>query len=220
MRNEPKPEAPKPTINIRFKTLGQRNAWRVIDQSRVTFLTGKAGTAKTFLAVAYALKATLEWENQKSIIVIRPAVEAGEDIGALPGDLDEKMRPFLAPVFRTLDKICGTDANLKQQVNKILEILSVGYTRGVTFEDSIVILDEAQNLDRKQMRMILTRLGPNSKLILCGDTKQSDIEDRSVLLKTAMIQSQHDGVGWYKFGPEDQVRDPLVNLLDDSMEYV
>lgn len=213
-------EPPNLNFSIQFKTQGQRNAWNVIHQNRVTFLTGKAGTAKSHLAVAYALKSTIEWENHSKIFVIRPAIETGERNGALPGSLEEKMRPFLMPVFSILDKICHGNPALKAHANKILEILAVGYIRGVTFEDSIVIMDEAQNLTKSQMRMFLTRLGPNSKLILCGDTQQSDIDDRSVLLRTADVQSQHAGVGWYRFGPEDQVRDPLVNLLDDSMEDV
>lgn len=207
-------------INITFKTQGQRNAWNLIHSNRVIFLTGPAGTAKTFLSVAYALKSTIEWSKHKQVCIIRPAVEAGERNGALPGSIQDKMRPFLTPVLTILDKICGGDPSIKAQANKILQILSVGYIRGTTFEDSVVILDEAQNLTKSQMRLFLTRLGPNSKLILCGDTRQSDIGDQSVLLKTARLQQQHAGVGWYRFGKEDQVRDPLVNLLDESMELV
>lgn len=177
--------------------------------------SGPAGTGKTFLACACALRA-MELGMAERIIVTRPIVEAGEKLGFLPGDIEEKVDPYLRPIYDSFHSMLGTDRFNAMKHNNMLEIVPLAYMRGRTLEKAFIILDEAQNTLPAQMKMFLTRMGINSKMIVNGDLTQIDlpVKSQSGLLQAEKILANVPGVAFVKFGPEDIVRHPLVqNIL-------
>ena len=173
-----------------------------------------AGTGKTFLAVAYAL-AELQARRINKIILSRPVVEAGEKLGFLPGDLYEKVHPYLRPLYDAFYTIVGPDRLRLLREDEIVEICPLAYMRGRTLDESLIILDEAQNTTPEQMKMFLTRMGQKSKMIINGDMTQIDLENkkRSGLLKIDSILSGVEGIQFVRFGGEDIVRHPLVQKI-------
>ena len=196
---------------IRVKTLGQKLYVDSVKNHDITFGVGPAGTGKTFLAVTLAVTA-LKRGQVKRIILTRPAVEAGESLGFLPGDLKEKVDPYLRPVYDALYQILGKDQTTRMMEREIIEIAPLAYMRGRTLEDAFVILDEAQNTTIMQMKMFLTRLGFNSKMIVNGDTSQIDLP-RNV--KSGLIDAEQKlkaipQIDFVHFSAKDVVRHPVV----------
>ena len=204
---------------IRVKTLGQKLYVDSVKQHDVTFGIGPAGTGKTFLAVTLAVTA-LKRGQVKRIILTRPAVEAGESLGFLPGDLKEKVDPYLRPVYDALYQILGKDQTTRLMEREIIEIAPLAYMRGRTLDDAFVILDEAQNTTIMQMKMFLTRLGFNSKMIVNGDISQIDLPHN---VKSGLIDAQEKlknihQIDFVHFSAKDVVRHPVVAQIIRAYE--
>ena len=205
--------------NIVAKTPTQKEYWRQVQKNDIVFSIGPAGTGKTFLAVAMAL-AALKNNEVSRVVLSRPAVEAGESLGFLPGDLNEKVVPYLRPLLDALGDML-LPKKLKSMTEKgIIEIVPLAYMRGRTLNDSFIILDEAQNATSTQMKMFLTRLGKNSKAIVTGDITQTDLP-RSTMSGLVHIQSilqGIEGIGFVYFDKSDVVRHRLVAAIIDAYE--
>ena len=196
---------------IRVKTIGQSHYIRAMRKSDLVFGIGPAGTGKTYLAVVMAVTA-LKNGKVKRIILTRPAVEAGESLGFLPGDLKEKVDPYLRPLYDALHDILGAEHTLRLIDRGTIEIAPLAYMRGRTLDDAFVILDEAQNTTHAQMKMFLTRLGFNSKMVITGDKTQVDLPKgaKSGLIVAEEILENVKGITFIQFEESDVVRHPLV----------
>ncbi|KRL60655.1 PhoH family protein [Lactobacillus iners DSM 13335] len=204
---------------IRVKNMGQKRYIDAIRQYDVVFGMGPAGTGKTFLAVVMAISAFKKGEVSR-IIVTRPAVEAGESLGFLPGDLKEKVDPYLRPIYDSLFTILGVETTSRLMDRGLIEVAPLAYMRGRTLDDAFVILDEAQNTTHAQMKMFLTRLGFNSKMVVNGDQTQIDLPGRarSGLLESEKILANVDQVKFIKFSFNDVVRHPVVAKIVKAYE--
>jgi len=196
------------------KGLNQGRYVREIRDNDIVFGIGPAGTGKTYLAVAMAVSALKE-KRVKRIILTRPAIEAGEKLGFLPGDIAEKVNPYLRPLYDALFDLMEGDKVHKLMESGIIEIAPIAFMRGRTLNDSFIILDEAQNTTPEQMKMFLTRLGFNSKTVITGDVTQIDLEPsrRSGLVDAALILKGIEGLGFVHFTDKDVVRHPLVQQI-------
>ncbi|MCC5895846.1 MAG: PhoH family protein [Alkalibacterium sp.] len=196
---------------IRVKNVGQRNYVEAIKKNDIVFGVGPAGTGKTFVAVAMAV-ASMRRGEIKRIILTRPAVEAGESLGFLPGDLKEKVDPYLRPLYDALYTIFGTEHTNRLIERETIEIAPLAYMRGRTLDDAFIILDEAQNTTVQQMKMFLTRLGFGSKMVINGDITQVDLPKRTTsgLIHAERVLTEVKGIAHIKFEAEDVVRHPLV----------
>ncbi|MGD6895250.1 PhoH family protein [Bacillus infantis] len=205
--------------SIRVKTLGQRQYINSIKTNDLVFGIGPAGTGKTYLAVVMAVNA-LKNGNVKRIILTRPAVEAGESLGFLPGDLKEKVDPYLRPLYDALHDILGAEHTQRLIERGTIEIAPLAYMRGRTLDDAFVILDEAQNTTQAQMKMFLTRLGFGSKMVITGDRTQVDLPKgvRSGLIASEDILSAVKGISFSYLEQSDVVRHPLVALIISAYE--
>lgn len=199
---------------IRSKTVGQRKYVNFIKKKTITFGVGPAGTGKTYLAVAMAVN-SFKAKQVEKIILTRPAVEAGEKLGFLPGDLQEKVNPYLRPLYDALQEMLGIDSYSKMMEKGVIEIAPLAYMRGRTLNNAFIILDEAQNTTKEQIKMFLTRLGENSKMVITGDLTQIDLPDGKVsgLKHATRILQGIDEIGIMRFGEKDVVRHPLVQLI-------
>ena len=200
--------------NIKVKNLNQLKYLETIENSTITFGIGPAGTGKTFLAVASAVK-MYSSDQIKKIVLTRPAVEAGERLGYLPGDLSQKIDPYLVPLFDSLEYFFGNET-LQYLIDKRnIEIVPLAYMRGRTLNDACIILDEAQNAKVSQIKMFLTRLGENSKMIITGDESQIDLinKDFSGLKKTRKSISNIDEISVVEFQNTDIVRNKIVSKI-------
>lgn len=204
---------------IKPKTLGQKRYVDSIRKNLVTFGIGPAGTGKTYLAVALAAFYLKNREVER-IILTRPAVEAGEKLGFLPGDLQEKIDPYLRPLYDALADMFGYDQFQKMIDRNIIEVAPLAYMRGRTLEESFIILDEAQNTTREQMKMFLTRMGNHSRVVVNGDATQIDLIDRrmSGLTEAEKILKDVRGVGMVYFSDEDVVRHDMVGRIIRAYE--
>lgn len=205
--------------SIKAKTPNQIEYLKIMKDNDICFAVGPAGTGKTFLAVAFALSA-LKKGIVERIVLARPAVEAGESLGFLPGDFKEKIDPYLRPLLDALQDMLPGD-QLRNYLEKgIIEIVPLAYMRGRTLNNSYVILDEAQNSTALQMKMFLTRLGPNSKAIITGDITQIDLPSHVVsgLIEAKAILKNVDGVGFVNFSKKDVVRHKLVKDIINAYE--
>ncbi|MBO4866539.1 MAG: PhoH family protein [Ruminococcus sp.] len=196
---------------IKPKTLGQKRYVDFIRKNTIVLGIGPAGTGKTYLAVAMAVKAFKAHEVEK-IILTRPAVEAGEKLGFLPGDLQNKVDPYLRPLYDALFEMLGPESFARQQERGCIEVAPLAYMRGRTLDNAFIILDEAQNTTNEQMKMFLTRLGFNSKIVITGDITQIDLPDNR---KSGLIQAMHvlkdvDDIKINRFSDKDVVRHKLV----------
>lgn len=204
---------------IKCKTVGQKKYVDLMKKKTITFGVGPAGTGKTYLAVAIAVN---EFKAKKvdKIILTRPAVEAGEKLGFLPGDLQEKVNPYLRPLYDALQEMFGNETFSKMLERGTIEIAPLAYMRGRTLSNAYVILDEAQNTTKEQIKMFLTRLGENSKMVITGDLTQVDLPKglTSGLKHAIKILKDIDDIGIIKLSERDVVRHPLVQKIVKAYE--
>lgn len=204
---------------IKARTLGQKRYVQAILRDDVVFGIGPAGTGKTYLAVAMAVRALRNKEVER-IILVRPAVEAGEKLGFLPGDFIEKVNPYLRPLYDGLFDILGVDVTQRYLEKNIIEIAPLAYMRGRTLNSAFIILDEAQNTTPQQMKMFLTRLGFGSQTVITGDVTQVDLprDEYSGLIEIQKILGNIKGISFEYLGKEDVVRHPLVQKIINAYE--
>ena len=205
--------------NIYIRSKGQKKLYEAFENHDITIVKGPAGTGKTFLAVVYAAN-LLRKGLIKKIIVTRPVVEAGESLGFLPGDLKEKVDPYLRPIYDSLETIFGVETVSKMIEKGVIEISPLAYMRGRTLNDAVVILDEAQNTTSVQMKMFLTRLGYNAKMIITGDITQIDLPSskKSGLVSAIEVVKGIDEIALIEMHNEDIVRHPIVQKIIDAYE--
>ena len=201
------------------RTKGQKDYYNIVKRNDVTFSIGPAGTGKTFMAVAFAVSALTSKEVDR-IVLCRPAVEAGENLGFLPGDLKEKVDPYLAPFYDSLGEMISISKYKPLISDKVIEIIPLAFMRGRTLNNAFMILDEAQNATKTQMKMFLTRLGNNSKAIITGDTTQIDLPNnvKSGLVEVVDLLKNIDGIGFAHLTSKDVVRHKLVREIIDAYE--
>jgi len=199
---------------VRARTSNQKLLVNACDKNDIVFAIGPAGTGKTYTAVALAVRA-LKNKQVKKIILTRPAVEAGESLGFLPGDLKEKIDPYLRPLYDALDDMIPADKLGYYMSTRIIEIAPLAYMRGRTLDNAFIILDEAQNANDLQIKMFLTRIGPNAKAIITGDPTQIDLpkNQHSGLFKATRILKNIDGIAHIELDEEDVVRHKLVKSI-------
>ncbi len=200
--------------SVQARTSGQRNYLKSVMENDIVFAIGPAGTGKTYQAVAMSV-AALKNRSVDRIIITRPAVEAGEHLGFLPGDLKDKVDPYLTPLYDALNDMIQKEKLKKYLNKKIIEIAPLAYMRGRTLHNSFIILDEAQNVTPMQMKMFLTRLGVTSKAIITGDITQIDLPDnnKSGLIEAANVLKKIDGISFVYFDEKDVVRHRLVKNI-------
>ncbi|MDR1320784.1 MAG: PhoH family protein [Gracilibacteraceae bacterium] len=204
---------------IKAKTIGQDRYIKSIDHESIVFGIGPAGTGKTYLAVVMAVKA-LKNKEVNRIVLTRPAVEAGEKLGFLPGDLQEKVNPYLRPLYDALFDLLGPETTARYLEKGAIEIAPLAYMRGRTLDDSFVILDEAQNTSPEQMKMFLTRLGYGSKAVVTGDITQTDLPrgQYSGLVEVQRVLTGIADISFHYFTARDVVRNPLVQSIINAYE--
>jgi len=201
-------------IRIAPKTANQKKLVASVNENDLVFAIGPAGTGKTYISVAMAVRA-LKNKEVKKIIITRPAVEAGENLGFLPGDLKEKIDPYLRPIYDALQDMIPAEKLRYYQENGIIEIAPLAYMRGRTLNDAYVLLDEAQNTTPMQIKMFLTRMGPQSKVIITGDQSQIDLprKQTSGLIETMRVLKNVKGIGFVTLDDRDVVRHKLVKAI-------
>ena len=205
-------------FHIEFKNDAQSLAWAAFQQHDVLFLVGPAGTGKSFLACAFACQQVLHKEKRK-IVLTRPIVESGESLGFLPGEFEEKVHPYMMPMYDCIDKLAGPpDTGWRDKIDQAMEIAPIAYMRGRTFDDSVCIFDEAQNSTMMQLKLFLTRFGENSKIIITGDPTQSDLVGEVALTNVMHRLSGVPGVGVVQFKANSIVRHPLVSKIIEKLE--
>jgi phosphate starvation-inducible protein PhoH and related proteins len=199
---------------VRARTANQKKMVTACDKNDIVFAIGPAGTGKTYTAVALAVRA-LKNKLVKKIILTRPAVEAGESLGFLPGDLKEKIDPYLRPLYDALDDMIPADKLGYYMTTRTIEVAPLAYMRGRTLDNAFIILDEAQNTNDLQIKMFLTRIGPNAKAIITGDPTQIDLppKQQSGLFKASKILRNIDGIAHIELDEEDVVRHKLVKAI-------
>ncbi len=199
---------------VRARTENQQKMVELSEENDILFALGPAGTGKTYTAVALAVRA-LKNKSVKKIILTRPAVEAGESLGFLPGDLKEKIDPYLRPLYDALDDMIPADKLAYYMQNRVIEVAPLAYMRGRTLDNAFMILDEAQNSTTLQLKMFLTRIGPSAQCIITGDMSQIDLpkNQQSGLKKTLMILEGIKGIGMIHLTSEDVVRHRLVKEI-------
>jgi phosphate starvation-inducible PhoH-like protein len=204
---------------VRARTANQQKMVSLAEKNDVVFAIGPAGTGKTYTAVALAVRA-LKNKAVRKIILTRPAVEAGESLGFLPGDLKEKIDPYLRPLYDALDDMIPADKLSYFMTNRVIEIAPLAYMRGRTLDNSFIILDEAQNATDLQLKMFLTRIGASAKAIITGDLTQIDLpkNQKSGLEKATRILRNIDGIGYLQLDEEDVVRHRLVKAIIRAYE--
>ena len=204
---------------VKAKTVGQKNYVEAIKNNTVTLGIGPAGTGKTFLAVAMAVNA-LRLKQVNRIILTRPAVEAGERLGFLPGDLQSKIDPYLRPLYDSLHELLGAEGFTRNLERGVIEIAPLAYMRGRTLDDAFIILDEAQNTTPEQMKMFLTRLGFGSKIVVTGDITQIDLPGgvKSGLEQASAILENIDGICVFRLSDKDIVRHALVQKIINAYD--
>lgn len=204
-------------FHIEFKNEVQGLAWAAFKQHDVLFLVGPAGTGKTHLSCAFAIEQILNGEKKK-IYLTRPIVEAGESLGFLPGTQDEKTYPYMLPMYDCIDSLVGPVGPWKEKVEHATRVMPIAYMRGITMNDAVCILDEAQNASYTQIKMFLSRFGENSKVIITGDPTQSDLPGEVALIKIMHKLHGMSGIGVLQFKKAQIIRHPLVSKILEKLE--
>ncbi|SDK61878.1 phosphate starvation-inducible protein PhoH [Catalinimonas alkaloidigena] len=206
-------------VIIKPKTVNQQKLVEAVRRHDLVFAVGPAGTGKTYISVAMAVRA-LKNKEVKKIIITRPAVEAGENLGFLPGDMKEKIDPYLRPIYDALDDMVPAEKLKYYQENRVIEIAPLAYMRGRTLHNAFILLDEAQNTTPMQIKMFLTRMGPNSKAIITGDASQVDLprQQKSGLLEALHILKDVKGISFVHLDGEDVVRHRLVKRIIEAYD--
>lgn len=204
-------------FHIEFKNEAQGLAWAAFKQHDVLFLVGPAGSGKTFMSCAFAIEQILNKEK-KRIILTRPVVESGESLGYLPGEFEEKMHPYMMPMYDCIDKLVGREGPWREKVIQSLEIAPLAYMRGRSFSDAICIFDEAQNASYLQLKLFLSRFEENSKVIITGDPTQSDLAGEVALTNIMHRLHAISGIGVVQFKPQHIVRHPLIAKILERLE--
>jgi phosphate starvation-inducible PhoH-like protein len=205
-------------FHLEFKNQAQKMAWGAFDQHDVLFLLGPAGTGKTHLACAFAISEILA-KKKKRIILTRPIVEAGESLGYLPGTFDEKVNPYMLPMYDCINKCVGLEGPQRDIINRAIEVAPIAYMRGRTFDDAVCIFDESQNATKSQLKLFMTRFGENSKIIITGDPTQSDIgQGHTALVDIVKKLEDVPGIGVLQFKASSIVRHPLIASIIEKFE--
>lgn len=201
----------------KFLSNGQKEYYNILVNNEITVCTGPAGVGKSYIAMKAAVSLLMDENNSyEKIIIVRPAVEAEEKLGSLPGNLEEKLDPYIFPSYYLLNKIIGKEAREKLKENDVIEVFALAYMRGMNIDNSILIFEEAQNSTPSQMKLLLTRIGFNSKFFISGDIEQTDrYKDKTQSgLYDAVNRFNHmDGVGTYAFQTKDVIRNPLISKI-------
>jgi phosphate starvation-inducible PhoH-like protein len=206
------------TFHLEFLNQAQKLAWEAFDNHDVLFLIGPAGCGKTMLSCAFGISEVIS-KKKKKIILTRPIVEAGESLGYLPGTFEEKVNPYMLPMYDCIDRCLGRDGPQREMISKSIEVAPLAYLRGRTFHDSVCIFDEAQNATASQLKLFLTRFGANSKIIVTGDPFQSDLHHNDQALMNVVKKLENlDGVGIIYFKANSIVRHPLIASMLERLE--
>jgi len=212
----------KKTPRKKFLSDSQKEYFDILENNEITLCTGPAGVGKSYIAMNAAVHLLMDPNNSyEKIIIVRPAVEAEEKLGSLPGNVEEKLDPYIFPSYYLLNKIIGKDARERLKNTDIIEVFALAYMRGMNIDNSILIFEEAQNCTPKQMKLLLTRIGFNSKFFISGDLEQTDrYKDKthSGLWDALQRFRGLDGVGIFEFGSQDIIRNPLITKLLDRYE--
>jgi phosphate starvation-inducible PhoH-like protein len=205
------------TPRKKFLSESQKKYYQTLCESEITICTGPAGVGKSYVAMSAAVQLLLDESNSyEKIIIVRPAVEAEEKLGALPGNLEEKLDPYIFPSYYLLNKIIGKEAREKLKEHDIIEVFALAYMRGMNIDNSILIFEEAQNSTPSQMKLLLTRIGFNSKFFISGDIEQTDRykdKTQSGLYDAMSKFTDLDEVGTFDFGTEDIIRNPIISKI-------
>lgn len=205
------------TPRKKFLSESQKTYYQTLCDSEITICTGPAGVGKSYVAMSAAVQLLLDESNSyEKIIIVRPAVEAEEKLGALPGNLEEKLDPYIFPSYYLLNKIIGKEAREKLKEHDIIEVFALAYMRGMNIDNSILIFEEAQNSTPSQMKLLLTRIGFNSKFFISGDIEQTDRykdKTQSGLYDAMSKFTDLDEVGTFDFGTEDIIRNPIISKI-------
>ena len=214
----PQAQGKRQPFHLEFLNQAQKMAWGAFDQHDVLFLLGPAGCGKTHLACAFAISEILA-KRKKKCVLTRPIVEAGEALGFLPGTFDEKVMPYMMPMYDCIQKCVGLDGPQKEMIDRSIEVAPIAYMRGRTFDNSVCIFDEAQNATKSQLKLFMTRFGENSKIIITGDPKQSDLRpcDQGLM---DIVNKLEDlpGVGVIYFKASSIVRHPMIAAILERLE--
>lgn len=218
-KQRPKPPAAEPLREVAVSPLNKQQdaALRAIAAGTITFLLGPAGTGKTHVACGYAAREVADGRVER-IVLTRPIVEAGESLGYLPGTYSEKAAPYLLPIYDAIDKVAGRSGRRREQLGASIIVAPLAYMRGRSFDDSVVIVDEAQNCTLAQLRLVISRLGRSSKMILTGDLAQSDLPQRDQALKSVVTKlSGISGVEVFRFDSSGIVRHPILQHVLEKL---
>ena len=206
----------------KFLSDSQKEYYDILKESEITVCTGPAGVGKSYIAMKAAVELLMDPKNSyEKIIIVRPAVEAEEKLGSLPGNLEEKLDPYIFPSYYLLNKIIGKEAREKLKNTDIIEVFALAYMRGMNIDNSILIFEEAQNCTPKQMKLLLTRIGFNSKFFISGDLEQTDRykdKTQSGLWDALNRFRELDKVGIFEFDSKDIIRNPLITKILDRYE--
>lgn len=204
-------------FKIELLNSAQKLAWAAFQKHDVLFLIGPAGCGKTYIATAFAIKSLLSREKDK-IILTRPIVEAGESLGFLPGDFYEKVNPYMMPIYDCMDKLVGIDGTRREKILEKTEVCPLAFMRGRSFGNSVCIFDESQNATKEQIKLFMSRFEKNSKLIITGDPRQSDIGKSSALMDVVNRLKGVPGIGIVEFQNNSILRHPLVGAILEKLE--
>lgn len=203
-------------FHIEFLNSEQKNAWKIFEENDIIFCLGAAGCGKTFLSTAYACQAILT-KTKKKITLTRPIVESQESMGYLPGGVDEKLHPYLMPMYDSLDDLVGRTGLQREIINKSIEIAPIAFQRGRTHKDAVCLFDEAQNATYMGLKLFLTRIGSNAKLIINGDPAQSDLRGPVALLDIIKRLDGIPGIAVINFSNQAIVRHPLIGKMLEKL---